>query len=241
MRARALACALLAGALATSSARQHASAAADADWPRPPAMDFVPPAAGSYVLQRIQQAPDGLLLDPVGEPRRLAAYTTGKITLLTFFYTYCVDPWGCPFAYQTLTGLRERVLAEPGLAERVRFVNISFDPSHDTPEAIGRYAALLQTEPRLEWRFLTARNVQELLPVLDSLGQDVAVVYDEDGKPTRTINHMLKMFLIDPSGSVREIYSLAYLQQPMMLNDIKTLALEGHPGPPPRVRTGYPP
>jgi YD repeat-containing protein len=234
MRAHALAWALLASARATSSARQPTRAAADADRPRPPAMDFVPPAAGSYVLQRIQQAPDGLLLDPDGQTRRLVSYTTGKITLLTFFYTYCVDPWGCPFAYQTLTGLRARVLAEPGLAERVRFVNISFDPSHDTPEAIGRYAALLQTEPRLEWRFLTARNVDELLPVLDAFGQDVAVVYDADGKPTRTINHMLKMFLIDPSGSVREIYSLAYLQQPMMLNDIKTLALEGR-----AWRSGY--
>jgi len=40
------------------------------------------------------------------------------------------------------------------------------------------------------------------------------------------MNHMLKMFLIDPDGVVREIYSLAFLQQPVMLNDIKTLALE---------------
>jgi hypothetical protein len=37
---------------------------------------------------------------------------------------------------------------------------------------------------------------------------------------------MLKMFLIDPHGMIREIYSLAYLQQPVMLNDMRTLALE---------------
>jgi hypothetical protein len=40
---------------------------------------------------------------------------------------------------------------------------------------------------------------------------------------------MLKMFLIDPEGMIREIYSLAYLQQPVMLNDIRTLALEEQP------------
>ena len=224
MRLLALTCALVTGALAWQP--RSACAAADADRQRAPQMDFVPPAAGTYVLQHIQRAPDGVLLDATGQLRELAAYTTGKITLLTFFYTYCVDPWGCPFAYQTLTGLRARVLAEPGLAERVRFVNISFDPSNDTPQAIASYGARLKGDPRFEWRFLTARNVPELLPVLDGFGQDVAVVRDESGAPTRTINHMLKMFLIDRAGIVREIYSLAYLQQPMMLNDIKTLALE---------------
>ena len=71
-----------------------------------------------------------------------------------------------------------------------------------------------------------ARRSTDLLPVLDGFGQDVRVERDASGKPTRTLNHMLKMFLIDPDGMVREIYSLAYLQQPVMLNDMKTLALE---------------
>ena len=37
---------------------------------------------------------------------------------------------------------------------------------------------------------------------------------------------MLKMFLIDARGEVREVYSLAFLQPQVMFNDIKTLALE---------------
>jgi cytochrome oxidase Cu insertion factor (SCO1/SenC/PrrC family) len=84
-------------------------------------------------------------------------------------------------------------------------------------------------DSRLEWRFLTASSVADLLPMLDGFGQDVRVERDANGKPTRTINHMLKMFLIDPEGMIREIYSLAYLQQPVMLNDIRTLALEEQP------------
>ena len=67
-------------------------------------MEFVPPAAGSYELQRIQRASDAALLDPESRIQRLADFTSGKITLLTFFYTYCVDPWGCPYAYWTLSG-----------------------------------------------------------------------------------------------------------------------------------------
>jgi len=191
-----------------------------------PRMEFVPPAAGTYELQRIQRAPDAVLLDANAAVRPLSGYTTQKITLLTFFYTYCVDPWGCPFAYQTLNGLRDRVMAEPQLARRVRFVSVSFDPTHDTPAALRQYGGRFMSDPRFEWQFLTARSVPELLPILDGFGQDVRVEKDASGRPTRTMNHMLKMFLIDPDGVVREIYSLAYLQQPVMFNDIKTLALE---------------
>jgi cytochrome oxidase Cu insertion factor (SCO1/SenC/PrrC family) len=217
---------VLAVAVAMSVATGAARAAADSDRQHVPRMEFVAPAAGSYELERIQPVADGSLLNSAGELQHLSGFTHGKITLLTFFYTYCVDPWGCPFAYQTLTGLRERVLAEPGLAQRVRFVNISFDPANDTPQAIARYGAAFERDSRFEWRFLTARTVADLLPVLDGFGQDVAVVRDAAGRPTRTINHMLKLFLIDREGFVREIYSLAYLHQQVMLNDIKTLALE---------------
>jgi protein SCO1 len=68
--------------------------------------------------------------------------------------------------------------------------------------------------------------MRELLPLLDDFGQDVSVELDEGGRPTRTINHMLKLFLIDRDGMVREIYALDYLHPAMMLNDIETLLIE---------------
>ena len=77
---------------------------------------------------------------------------------------------------------------------------------------------------------MTARSMKTLVPLLDDFGQDVRIETDAAGHPTRAINHMLKFFLIDKTGTVREIYSLAYLQPQVMLNDIKTLALEETPG-----------
>jgi protein SCO1 len=62
--------------------------------------------------------------------------------------------------------------------------------------------------------------------VLDDFGQDVSVDVDDSGRATRALHHMLKVFLIDDRGRVREIYSLAYLQPQVMLNDIRTLYLE---------------
>ncbi|HYL02609.1 MAG TPA: SCO family protein, partial [Steroidobacteraceae bacterium] len=191
-----------------------------------PRMEFTAPAAGTYQLQRIQTTPDGLVLDASGRLGRLAQFTHGKITLLTFFYTYCVDPLGCPFAHVTLSTLRARVLAQPGLAPRVRFVNISLDPTHDTPGELKGYAAQFGSDPRFEWRFLTTRSVAELLPLLQDFGQDVSVETDERGRASRTLHHMLKVFLIDRFGMVREIYSLAFLQPDVMFNDIRTLAME---------------
>jgi protein SCO1 len=206
-----------------------AGAAIDPGKATAPRMEFVAPAPGSYKLQKIQRVTDAVLLDSSGHPVRLSALTHGKITLLTFFYTYCVDPLGCPFAHTTLAGLRDRVRSDRALAQRVRFISVSLDPTHDTPEVIADYGKEFTIDPRFDWRFLTTRRVPDLLPVLDDFGQDVSVELDENGHATRTLHHMLKMFLIDARGEVREIYTLSFLQPQVIFNDIKTLALETAP------------
>jgi len=203
-----------------------ACAAVDPGKATAPRMEFVPPPAGSYKLQKIQRVADAALLDSSGHSVKLSALTRSKITLLTFFYTYCVDPLGCPFAHTTLAALRDRVRGDRALARRVRFVSVSLDPTHDTPEVIASYGKEFTIDPQFDWRFLTARCVPDLLPVLDDLGQDVSVEMDANGHATRTLHHMLKMFLIDAHGEVREIYTLSFLQPQVMLNDIKTLAME---------------
>src|SRR5260221_8666520 len=111
-----------------------------------------------------------LLLDSSGHSVKLSALTRSKITLLTFFYTYCVDPLGCPFAHSTLAALRDRVRGDRALAKRVRFVSVSLDPTHDTPEVIVGYSKEFTIDPQFDWRFLTARRVPDLLPVLDDFG-----------------------------------------------------------------------
>jgi protein SCO1 len=203
-----------------------AGAAVDPGKATAPRMEFVPPPPGSYQLQKIQRVADAELLDSSGHAVRLAAITQRKITLLTFFYTYCADPLGCPFAHTTLAELRDRVRGDQALAGRVRFVSVSLDPTHDTPTVIASYSKEFAIDPKFDWRFVTARRVPELLPVLDDFGQDVSVEMDQSGRATRTLHHMLKMFLIDARGEVREIYSLSFLQPQVMFNDIKTLALE---------------
>ena len=217
---------LIAGLIVAVGTANVAAGAVDPGAAVAPRTEFSAPAAGTYQLQQIQQTADAELLDSSGRLRHLTELTHGRITLLTFFYTNCPDPLGCPFGYVTLTQLRARVLVDARLRSAVRFVNISLDPLNDTPAAIRRYAAQLPTDPRFEWSFLTASSISDLLPVLDDFGQDVSVETDSHGRATRVLHHMLKVFLIDRRGMVREIYSLAFLQPDVMLNDIRTLALE---------------
>ena len=192
-----------------------------------PSQQFVAPAPGSYVLHVIQPGPNGAVLDSDGRPDRLERLTRGGVTLLSFMYTYCSDPIGCPLAWSTLQQLRTRLLAAPNLARRVRFISLSFDPLHDTPSAMRLYAGALAAPggaPR--WHFLTTSSVRQLKPIVDDLGQSVQVQLDRAGRPSRLIHHMLKVFLLDDAGRVREIYSTAFLQPEVMYNDIVTLAME---------------
>src|ERR1700732_621135 len=168
-----------------------AQAAVDVSPATAPRMEFTPLPPGTYDLQAIQSVEDATLLDERGRAVRLSALTRGKITLLTFFYTYCVDPLGCPFAHQTLTMLRDRILRDRELARDVRFVGISCDPSTDTPDVLARYAMDFTTESRFEWRFLTARSVSALLPVLEDFGQELSVEGDGRGGGAGAVDGML--------------------------------------------------
>jgi cytochrome oxidase Cu insertion factor (SCO1/SenC/PrrC family) len=159
-------------------------------------------------------------------PRRLSSYTHGALTLLSFIYTYCTDPIGCPLAYATFDTIKRRALADPALRGQVRLVSLSFDPLNDTPEAMRAYGGEHARSTELPWHFLTTYSTKFLKPILDDFGQDVEIELDAKGTPTRARAHMLKVFLLDRQGRVREIYSAAFLHPEVILNDLRTLALE---------------
>jgi len=118
------------------------------------------------------------------------------------------------------------LLADPALARQAQLVSISFDPSHDTPEQMRLLGGARITDPRVRWRFLTTASVPRLLPLLEGFGQDVSVELDARGRPTRTLNHLLKVFVVDGRRGVREVYGVPTLAPQAILNDLRTLALE---------------
>ena len=211
MRALALAAALL----AAPAAAHHVELL--------PPLEFVPPAPGTYVLHHIMPAPQGTVLGIDGRATPLARYTRGKITLLGFIYTACSDPDGCPLAYRVFDALKEAIASRPQLHGKVRFVTLSFDPARDTPQVMNYYAGSRAVEKGngLRWYFLTTRSARELMPLVEGFGQDVRVA-----RNGRELSHVLKVFLVDRDGDVREIYSSNFLHPEVVLNDIETLLTE---------------
>lgn len=116
---------------------------------------------------------------------------------------------------------------DPGLAERLRLISLSFDPVHDTPQVMRAYGAhLAQDDDRGRWLFLTASSERALAPILEGYGQAVQKVYDDQGEVGGDYSHILRVFLIDRERRIRNIYSVAFLHADLILNDVRTLLLE---------------
>jgi cytochrome oxidase Cu insertion factor (SCO1/SenC/PrrC family) len=228
---------VVAAALAAGLAAAPAAVAHDAALPP---LDFDPPAPGTYTLHRIMRAPDGDVLGLDGRTHRLSEFTRGHITLLGFIYATCVDPEGCPLTYRVFETVKQAIEArdrgarDGGDAERaakptVQLITLSFDPLRDTPLVMRRYGGSRVSEHGrgLRWYFLTTRSARELEPLVEGFGQDVRVTVDRTrGAPRRELSHVLKVFLIDPGGFVREIYTSTFLHPRTVLNDLETLLRE---------------
>ena len=191
--------------------------------------DFIPPKPGSYTLHHIMAAPEGRVLGTDGRAQPLSRFTRGQITLLGFIYTTCVDPEGCPLAYRVFDALHEAIAATPRLHGKIQFVTLSFDPARDTPDVMRNYAGSRSLDKKggVRWHFLTTGSARELMPLVEGLGQDVRVTYDPSGRrPRRELSHVLKVFLIDRTGDVREIYTSTFLYPRLVLIDFETLLME---------------
>jgi protein SCO1 len=183
------------------------------------------PIAGNYALPAIKLAGDGSVLDHTGRTHRLAQFTSGRITLLSFIFSNCSDPNGCPLAMGTLFEIYHASENSKVLASNARLVTLSFDPERDTPEALASYAEAAIADPdgkrKVPWLFLTTRSKDELKPILERYGQPVAPRHRSD-----QLNHLLRLYLIDRQGRVRNIYGLGMLDPAFLLADIETLLLE---------------
>jgi len=187
--------------------------------------DYDAPKPGSYVLPVVKRASGGALIETNGKSIDLAELTRGRITVLSFIYTRCAAGRACPYASNTLGQLQQISAGEPDLARRMRLVSVSFDPGYDTPQRMSEYAdAMRETTKGCEWRFASIKP-DKLNPVLNAYGQAV------DSRPNASdpqgpLSHVLRVFLIDAQGQVRNIYSSATLDPRLVMADVKTLLLE---------------
>jgi cytochrome oxidase Cu insertion factor (SCO1/SenC/PrrC family) len=180
---------------------------------------FEPPPPGSYELPPFGQVGPHVLLGAGGAPEPLLDLRPGEAEIVSFVYLHCPD--ACPMATAVLQQLDRELAARPELAGRAGLVTVSFDPARDTPERLAALRSALA--PRGRWRFLTAASAAAIEPVLADFGQDAPA--DGAGGP-QLEGHVLKVFLVDAQGRIRNAYSTGFLDPRILLNDLLTVLAE---------------
>ena len=178
---------------------------------------------GSYELPRLKRAGDGEIVTSGDAVMTLHQLYTGKLVVLSLVYTRCADAQGCPWATALMSIARKRLDRDgPEISSRSRFITLSFDPKHDSPEVMRRYGAPFAQDS--DWVFATTRTPAALAPILRAYGQDL------QPEPSRAagggLAHLLRVFLIDENRMIRNVYGASMLDPALLVNDLKTLVLE---------------
>lgn len=139
---------------------------------------------------------------PLHELRRELA-ADGRVALVDFIYTRCTTL--CTTLgneYQQL----QREIAAQAVSDRVRLLSISFDPRHDTPEALAAYARRLRADSAV-WRFATIDDASQLTHTLETFG--IVVIDDEMGGYV----HNAAIHVVTPDGRLHRIRDLGQWRQ----------------------------
>jgi cytochrome oxidase Cu insertion factor (SCO1/SenC/PrrC family) len=102
----------------------------------------------------------------------------------------------CPLMDRKFSELAQRLSAFPKRARDIRLISLSFDPEHDTPEALRKHARIHGAQPPL-WSYAVASH-GELAKVAAPLG----LFFGPDGTE---IAHNLCTAIIDPSGKLARL------------------------------------
>jgi len=144
-----------------------------------------------------KSAPDFTLTNQSGQPIRLGQFR-GKLVLLNFIYTHCIDV--CPITTAALVRAQNGLIRRGWWATDVVLVSVTTDPQRDTPAAFKTYAKRYQADAR-GWHFLTGspRTVEGVL-------KQYGILVRKKAKGLQ--DHYLPTFVIDRQGVVLGAYGI---------------------------------
>ncbi len=155
----------------------------------------------------------------------------GRVWIANFIFTSCTAT--CPTQSARLAQFQTRLDARPDL----RFVSITIDPDHDTPEVLARYAERFRADPA-RWLFLTGeeRAIHTLaqegfhLTALAAPAADLTPIeraFREPNGASDALVHDPRFALVDRQGRIRGYYSSLDPEAiTRLLRDVKILLAE---------------
>ena len=168
-------------------------------------------------LSVIARAPEFTLKDTSGRAVRLSDYR-GQVVLMAFIFTTC--PGVCPLISTQMSALQAGLKAEGLFPGKAKLVSVTVDPKTDTAEVLARYAQMFKADPA-GWAFLR-EEPQRLKPVLKAYDEWTRLLPDTKG----WLDHPARVYLVDPNGNIREIYSLSFFNEKQALIDMRVLLAE---------------
>jgi protein SCO1 len=153
-------------------------------------------AAGT-LLSPPRSLPEGRFTDQNG-----AAFSAGRLrghwSLLFFGFTSCPDI--CPTTLAMLAQVR-KALADLPEGQRPQVILVSVDPRRDTPERLAAYVRYFDPS----FLGITAGDQRALEEFARQMGVVVSVSASADG--SYTVDHSASVFLVDPQGALRALFS----------------------------------
>jgi protein SCO1/2 len=177
-----------------------------------------PPNGGlmSATLINDTQPLPGFSFTRVGPPLTNADLT-GHWTLMFFGYTYCPDI--CPTSLATAKEMRDQVRAKGITPPEVVFVSV--DPARDTPERLQTYVGFFDPA------FVGATGDEAALaPLVKNLGVHYQRI-DGSDKDHYSVDHSAVIYLVDPQGRLKAIFSWPHDPATMATDYPKIIAPNG--------------
>lgn len=170
----------------------------------------------SQLLREGDPVPNSMFVDQDGAARDFASFR-GSTVVLTFIYTKCPLPSFCPLMDRHFVTIQSKLANESSL-KNVHLVTVSFDPATDTPPVLKRHAASLGADPN-RWTFLTGDRGH-----IESFAERFGVSVMREPKDAPDITHNLRTAVVDPRGTLVNIYSGNDWTPGQLLADLMSLA-----------------
>jgi protein SCO1/2 len=139
-------------------------------------------------LQVSDAVPNFILTDQQRRRVRFSSFA-GKTVVLNFVYTRCALPNFCFRSSNNFGILQKRFGSK--LGHDLVLLTVTFDPAHDDPGVLAKYAAIWKADPNA-WHFLTGA-ADEVRRVCDLFGEDF---FQDEG----LMNHSLHTVIINQKG-----------------------------------------
>lgn len=155
-----------------------------------------------HVPKAGDEVPDFSLINQDEQAIRFRQYSD-KVLLLTFIYTRCPLPRGCPQMVGIFAEIHQALQKDPELQARIHLLCISFDPANDTPALLRNYGTYYTdaaaTERFAHWEFASG-TVDEVKAIAKFFGLRYLPTVEQ-------FAHFPRTAVVSPEGRVVKVYT----------------------------------